>query len=147
MCNTDHMMLSLKGKIGKKPPSKQGAKVLCATAWSRIWGRKKEGLSKGKVCSWGEQKAKRWMAKKGSVEEKWQVMKLALCEAANSTLGTSLRRKADLFEESAGVLRPLLEKGRGAYLKWLDTGNERERKRFAEVRRIFRRAVRDVKNS
>jgi len=54
--------------------------------------------------------------KEGSVEEKWQEK------------GTSVRRKTDWFEESAGVLRPLLEKRRGAYLKWLDTGNERWRR-------------------
>ena len=83
----------------------------------------------------------------GSVEEQWQVMKSALCEAANSTLGTSLRKKADWFEESAGVLRPMLENRRGAYLKWLATGNEKERKKFVEMRSVGRRAVRDVKNS
>jgi len=43
------------------------------------------------------------------------------------------------------VLRPLLEKRRGAYLKWLDTGGERERKRFAEMRRVVRRAVKNEK--
>ena len=32
-------------------------------------------------------------------------------------------------------------------MKWLDTANERERKKFAEMRRVVRRAVRDVKNS
>ena len=80
----------------------------------------------------------------GSVEEQWQVTKSALCEAANSTLGPSLRKKTDWFEESAGVLRPMLEKRRGAYLKWLDT---RERKKFAEMRSVARRAVRDAKNS
>ena len=73
--------------------------------------------------------------------------KSALCEAANSTLGTSLRKKADWFEESAGVLRHMLETRRGAYLKWLDTGNERERKKLAEMRSVVRRAVRDAKNS
>ena len=41
----------------------------------------------------------------------------------------------------------MLEKRRGAYLKWLDTGNERERKKFAEMRSGVRRAVRDAKNS
>ena len=45
------------------------------------------------------------------------------------------------------MLRPVLKKIRGAYLKWLDTRNERERKKFAEMRRVVRRAVRDVKNS
>ena len=70
------------------------------------------------------------------MEEKWQVIKSALCEAANSTLGTSLRKKADWFEESVGVLKPLLEERRGAYLKWLHNGNERERKKFDEMRRV-----------
>lgn len=58
-----------------------------------------------------------------SVEDKWQVMKSALCDAAEYILGTASTRQADWFVESEG---PLLEKRRGAYLKWLDTGGERD---------------------
>ncbi len=67
--------------------------------------------------------------------------------AAKSTLGTSSQKKVDWFEENAGMLVPMLEKRKEAYLKWLDTGNERERKKFAELRRKVRRAVRVAKNS
>ncbi len=65
---------------------------------------------------------------RGTVEEKWEVMKSALCVAAKSTLGTSSQKKVDWFEEKAGMLVPMLEKRKEAYLKWLDTGNERERR-------------------
>ena len=81
----------------------------------------------------------------GTVEEKWEVMKSALCDAARSTLGTSSRKKVDWFEENAGVLTPMLRKRKEAYLKWLDTGNERERKNFAELRRKAREVARDAK--
>jgi len=42
---------------------------------------------------------------------------------------------------------PMLRKRKEAYLEWLDTGNERERKKIAELSRAVRKAVRGAKNS
>ena len=151
MCNTDHMMLRLKVRIEKKPPSKQedkkGRRFDVAQLGRGSGGTRNKDTVREKYVAEVSRRLKDGWCEEGSVEEQWQVMKSALCKAADSTLGTSLRKKADWFEESAGVLRPMLEKRRGAYLKWLDTGNEIERKKFAEMCSVVRRAVRDVKNS
>ena len=53
------------------------------------------------------------------MEEKWDEMKTALCEAAGSVLGTARRRKADWFEESGSVLRPLTEERGRLQTLWL----------------------------
>ena len=151
MCNTDHMMLRLNVRIKKKPPSKQevkkGRKFDVAQLGRGSGGTRNKDTVREKYVAEVSRRLKDGWCEEGSVEEQWQVMKSALCEAANSTLGTSLRKKADWFEESTGVLRPMLEKRRGAYLEWLDTGNERERTKVAEMCSVVRRAVRDAKNS
>ena len=132
------------------PPSKQedkkGRRFDVAQLGRGSGGTRNTDTVREKFVAEVSRRLKGGWCEEGSVEEQWQVMKSALCKAANSTLGTSLRKKADWFEESAGVLRPMLEKRRGAYLKWQDTGNQRERKKFAEIRSVVRRAVRDAKN-
>ena len=74
-------------------------------------------------------------------------MKTALCEAAGSVLGTACRRKADWFEESGSVLRPLIEERGRLQTLWLSTGRERDKKKFVNARRIARQAVREAKNA
>jgi len=81
-----------------------------------------------------------------SVEDKWSAMRTALCEAAESILGTTGRRQADWFVESQDVLKPFFEKREKWYKLWLSSRREDDRKKFASARKALRRAVRKVKN-
>ena len=84
---------------------------------------------------------------KGSVEEKWDVMKSALCEAASSILGSARKRQADWFRKNEAVLKALFEESSTLHALWLSTGSERDRKMFAGAHRAARRAVRMAKNA
>ena len=59
---------------------------------------------------------------KGSVEEKWDVMKSALCESASSILGSARKRQADWFRKNEVVLKPLFEESSILHALWLSTG-------------------------
>ena len=83
----------------------------------------------------------------GTVEEKWEVMKSALCEAAGSILGSANKRQEDWFRENETQLRPLFEERSRLYALWLSTGSERDKRKFARARRAARRAMRMVKNA
>ena len=83
----------------------------------------------------------------GTVEEKWEVMKSALCEAAGSILGSASKRQADWFRENEAQLRLLFEERSRLYVLWLSTGSERDKRKFAGARRAARRAMRMVKNA
>ncbi len=151
LCITDHMMLRLKMKIGRKPSSRRqdekGRKLDVARLSTVSGGMKGKDSVRDKYAGEVSRRLKEEWCETGTVEEKWEVMKSALYVAAKSTLATSSQKKVDWFEENAGMLMPMLEKRKEAYLKWLDTGNEREQKKFAELHGKVRRAVRVAKNS
>ena len=83
----------------------------------------------------------------GSVEEKWQTVRGALTEAAESVLGIEKRHHPDWFRESADALEPVLQHRNNLYMKWLATGGPVDLQRFRQARGDARRAVRAAKNS
>lgn len=151
-CNTDHMMLKAKLQIGKKT-FRSGSKKDKAGKFdvSKLQGRCTDergrettrGKFVNKVCA----TMKEAWCSDGTVEEKWEVMKSALCEAAGSILGSANKRQADWFRENETQLRPLFEERSRLYALWLSTGSERDKRKFARARRAARRAMRMVKNA
>ena len=89
-----------------------------------------------RVCA----KMKEQWNSKRSVEEKWDVMKSALCEAAGSILGSARKRQADWFRENEAVLKPLFDERSRLHALWLST-ERRDRKKFVGARRAARRAA------
>ena len=87
MCNTDYMMLRLKVRIEKKPPSKQEEKK--GRRFDELGrgsgGTRNKDIVREKYVAEVSRRSKDGWCEEGSVEEQWQVMKSALCEAANST--------------------------------------------------------------
>ena len=164
-CNTDHMMLKVKLQFGNKhfrgdrtrssvgrfDVSKLQGRCVDERGKERRegggWQKVKEEEGRGKFASRVCAKMKEQWSSRGSVEEKWDVMKSALCEAAGSILGSARKRHADWFRESEAVLKPLLDERSRLHARWLSTGSERDRKKFAEARRAARGAVRMAKNA
>ncbi len=81
----------------------------CFDARGRMTTRGKylSGLKK-RVCeSWVEE---------GSVSEKWEVLKSALCDEAEAVIDHEDRKQPNWFLESGTVLRPLLKERIGCML-------------------------------
>ena len=80
------------------------------------------------------------------VQEKWDTLKMALCDRAKTELGYEDRRQPDWFRESEENLKLLfLEKNR-LYALWLSTGKEIYKKKH-RIARTARRAVRTAKDA
>ena len=65
-------------------------------------------------------------------------MKSALCETAKEVIVYEDRKHPDWFRESEVDLKPLYAERNRLYALWLATGNERDRKRHADVHRAVR---------
>ncbi len=82
LCNTDHMMLSLKMKIRRKPSRRQdekGRKFDVARLRTVSGGMKGKDTVRDKYAGEVSRRLKEEWCKTGTVEEKWEVMKSALC--------------------------------------------------------------------
>ena len=94
------------------------------------------------VCT----KVKELWKNEGTVEEKWTAIRSALTETAQSVLGKENRRHPDWFKESAGELKPFSERRNDLYSKWLSSGKEEDRLKFAKARNDTRRNTQKAKN-
>ena len=92
---------------------------LCIDTKGRVTTRGEylDGLKKRVSESWMEE---------GSVSEKWEVLKSAICDEAQKVLGYEDRRQPDWFRESEIALKPLLQERNRLYALWLSTGRERD---------------------
>ena len=151
VCNTDHRMLWMKMKIGKKF-SRRGTKERLVKRFdvAKLQGQCEDvmgrELPKGKFVSGVCESLKRNWNQAGTAHEKWIMMRNVMCSVARSVLGQAERREADWFGESEDMLRPLFEKKSRFFNQWLCSGKIRDKRKFVEARRITRKAVRDVKN-
>ena len=93
------------------------------------------------------QKLKDLWKDEDSVEKKWEAMKTALCESAESVLGLVSRRHPDWFMESEVSLKPLFEQRNQLYQKWLSTGRSCDLETFKEASRRVKRMVKEAKDS
>ena len=145
---TDHRMLWMKMKIGKKF-SRRGTKERLVKRFdvAKLQGQCEDvELPKGKFVSGVCESLKRNWNQTGTAHEKWIMMRNVMCSVARSVLGQAERREADWFRESEDVLRPLFEKRSRLFNQWLCSGKIWDKRKFVEARRIARKAVRDVKN-
>ncbi len=82
----------------------------------------------------------------GTCEEKWSAVTSALVDTAEEYLGFQTRKQPDWFKESLTTLEPLLQRRSSLYSKWLSSGKESDRRKFAKAQCDARRAVRVAKN-
>ena len=82
----------------------------------------------------------------GTVTEKWSAIRTSLTNAAETVLGTRRRQYPDWFTENSDNLEPLFRSRNQHYSRWLSTGQESDRQKFAKARSEARRAVREAKN-
>ena len=65
-----------------------------------------------------------------------------MCNGAKAGLGFEDRRQPDWFRESEVDLKPLFAERNRLYALWLSSSMERDRKKYADARRVARQAVR-----
>ena len=85
--------------------------------------------------------------KDSSVEEKWDVVRSVMCDAAKEWLGHEDRRQPDWFRESEADLKPLFVERNRLHTLWLSNGREEDRRKHADARRAARRAMRTAKDA
>ena len=144
VCNTDHSLL---WRIGKKF-SRHGSKDRLVKRFdvAKLQGacedRQGRELPKGKFVSAVSDAMERNCDQAATVQEKWKVLRDAMCSAARSKLGQGGRREPDWFRDSESVLRPLFERRRQLFSQWLCSRKMRDKRKFVEARRVARRTVR-----
>ena len=82
-----------------------------------------------------------------TAQEKWEVLRSALCDTASSIVGHAHKREADWFRDSEAELRPLFEERSKMHALWLGTGQPRLKRKFMMARRSARKAVRKRKTN
>ena len=150
-CNTDHRMLWMKLRTGRKPYN-PSCKVdqLKRYDVTKLQGPcvdvKGRELTKGKFVTGVCDSMKGKWDQLSTAQEKWEVLKSALCDTASSIVGHAHKREADWFRDSEAELRPLFEERSKMHALWLGTGQPRDKRKFMMARRSARKAVREAKN-
>ena len=72
---------------------------------------------KGRFQKLASKSAKEQWKVDGLIQEKWEVLRSALTDAAKSALGVEKRRQPDWFRDSANSLEPTLQKRNQLYLE------------------------------
>lgn len=152
-CNTDHHMLRMKLDVRMKTGSHKSQQK--ESSKGRYDVAKLQGASvdeNGEITTRGKyqqsvgERVKEAWDTEGSVEEKWEVMKAALCESAQLLLGKTKRKDPDWFQENLQVLKPFLKERNRVYATWLGSKKESDWRKFLKLRREARRAIREAKN-
>ena len=151
-CHTDHKIFRARVVCGspksfrklpvERPPGRFDVSCLkgdCVDEQGKMTtkGLFVNGVSRRLQAVWNQE---------GSVEEKWTLLKTALTDAAQSTLGTQKRRSPDWFAENSSKLLPLYEQRNKFYLRYINTDSEEDRNNFKRARKEARRATREAKN-
>ncbi len=147
VCNSDHMMLWMKLKVGKKLCRNAKKETVKRFNVAELEGHcvdvKGRELPKGRFVSGVSDRMTNSWNPVGSVQK---VMRDAMCSVAKSILGVARGRKTDWFRESGNVLRPLFEERSRTYAQWLSSGKAKDKKKLVKARSVARKAVRDAKN-
>lgn len=149
-CNTDHQFMCAELRMVWKRPK---PKPECEVRRYDVSGLRRVRSTGGEeVRSQRQEYVEAVVEKAGEewpdegVEEKWRVMRTAIVEAAEETLGRARRSQPDWFLDSEDSIRPFLQARNTAYTKWLATGDRRELVKFREARGRARLAVRKAKD-
>ena len=77
----------------------------------------------------------------GSIEEKCESVKCALCESVELLLGRTKIKNPYGIQKSSHLLKPLFEERSRQYTKWLGTGREDDKRKFLRMRKDARRGA------
>ena len=81
-----------------------------------------------------------------SIKEKWNRLKSAVVQSAETAVGRARHRQLDLFLDSVSSLEPTLAHRNDLYRRWVCSGSHVDHKAFATARRDSRLAVRVAKD-
>ena len=76
----------------------------------------------------------------------WEVIRDGMVSAAESILGWETRRQPDWFNESAPVLKELIDRRNLMFGRWLRSGRNSDRQKYVDQRRVVAKAVRKAKS-
>ena len=150
-CHTDHQLLCVKVKMARKvyhrktPPTRTrrfDVSKLARSGSENDSRPTQRSLFQEQV---NDRAATEWPVG-GSAQEKWEALKSALSKSAEALLGTEDRRHPDWFCESAGRLKPVLQRRNELYTKWLATKCTNDLSQFRRARSECRWAIREAKN-
>ena len=150
-CHADHQLLCVKVKMARKvyhrkaPPTRTrrfDVSKLVRSGSENDSRPTQRSLFQEQV---NDRAATEWPVG-GSAQEKWEALKSALCKSAEALLGIEDRRHPDWFCESAGRLKPVLQRRNELYTKWLATKCTNDLSQFRRARSECRWAIREAKN-
>ena len=151
-CNTDHQFLCAELRRTWKWSTRQPRKE---TRRFEVSGLTRVGDGEGgdAVSSLRQEyvqavleRADRQWPEDGTAEDKWSVVRSALVDSAEETLGRARRRQPDWFVKSEDTIRPYLQMRNAAYTRWLASNNQCDLAEFREARGRARAAVRRSKS-
>ncbi len=118
-CNTDHLFLCTKLRMTwkwSKRVARKATRRFEVSGLSRVSRGEEEGLGDRRMCWRGL--AEIGLRIHGTIE----VMRSAMVDAAEKTLGTAVRRQPYWFMESEDIIRPCLQARNDAYTRWIASG-------------------------
>ena len=150
-CNSDHQLLRIKvrmaGRWFRREQRQTSRKYAVSKLSENSDATRSESTTRRRFVEAVATNAKRNWMEDHSVEDKWQGLRSALTDAAESVFGFDKRRNPDWFRESTESLEHLLCKRNQLYSKWLSSGRDSDKQKFLSARRSARRSVRAAKNA
>ena len=81
-----------------------------------------------------------------SIKDKWNRLKSAVVQSAETAVGRACHRQLDWFLDIASTLEPNLAHRNDLYRRWVGSGSHADHEAFATARRDSRFAVRIAKD-
>ena len=81
-----------------------------------------------------------------SIKDKWNQLKSAVVQSAETAVGRARHRQLDWFLDSASTLEPTLAHRNDLYRRWVCSGSHADHEAFATARRDSHSAVRVAKD-
>ena len=81
-----------------------------------------------------------------SIEDKWNRLKSAVVQSAETAVGRARHRQFGWFLDSASTLEPTLAHRNDLYRRWVASGSHADHEAFVTARRHSRLAVRVAKD-
>ena len=150
MCGSDHRLLAMRFRVGRVRFRRQVRRRPCrydVSRLSKVVSVADEQRRTGKDEYQEQLAGLLRIPTDTSCEEQWNVMRSALTEAAETTLGRGRRRQVDWYVEARDTIEPLLEVRNSAHRRWIAGGRrDADYAEYRTARRVARNAVRDAKN-
>eukprot|EP00117_Sycon_ciliatum_P015630 scpid74294/ scgid15399/ Craniofacial development protein 2; p97 bucentaur protein len=153
-CGSDHSLLAMRFRLGRvrwRKPAAHSKRARFATCrLPDIVSTDDNGQVRRVVDEYQDSIAARLRGAAdpcSTVDEKWNNIRSAMTDAAQSALGRQGRRQPDWFADSRDTLKPLLVERNACHRSWITNGRRNDDyQKLRTARRQARQAVRTAKN-